>query len=99
MSNQTDRIEIRTFPNVTVLAYPSTQYPGDWIVKSMIEAPDSETGEINGFEVVHRREFAGEKPDRERLGRWVREAVLDQLTHELDEGLMIDGVRVTEPHP
>jgi hypothetical protein len=95
--DHSERIRITTFPNISVMVYPSMEYPGYWRVKSMIDSPDRDTGVVDPFEVPCLFKHDGE-PSRETLAVWVRDAVLDQLTHELDEGLLVDGVRVFDPH-
>lgn len=100
MKHQSQRIEITTFPEIEVLVYPSQEHAGWWIVKSMIQTFDSETGKAAGFmSVIRKKPLTGRAPGRERLGSWIREAVARQLLHELDEGLRIDGKRHREPHP
>lgn len=91
------RVQITTMPNITVWVYPSDEHPGWWVVKPMITAPERESGALEGFQKPMR--FKRKRaPGRKRLAKWVRRAVRSLLHHELDEGLLIDGVRVFDPH-
>lgn len=86
-------------PNVEVLVYPSEEHPGWWIVKPTITSPERDSGRLEGFQSPFRfKRKKSRPPGRKRLARWVRLAVRSLLHHELDEGILIDGVRVLDPH-
>jgi hypothetical protein len=75
-------IEVPLPTSCKVLVYPSTQFPGERVIKVMVEASDVETGKPGGFDVtwtvkhLNRREIA--------------DAVIDMIKHEVEEQLALD---------
>lgn len=68
-----------------------------WEILVVLEVLDIRgTGELIQVRLV--KEYPSHFP-QERLPREARKAVLDALSHEVDECLHIDGKRLGDPHP
>lgn len=95
-STEHSGIELRNFlAPVEIMIYRSSVEPGWLIVKVHVRTADRDTGECDAFG----SEWLLKLPTtRERIVEVVREALIGQLTHEVDECLFVDGVRVRDPH-
>lgn len=97
------RVEFRntSLPIESVMFFPSSERPGYWKLKIALRNPDRDTGEMESFgtEWFIKKYGKSQPMTRKYVAQKVREIALDMLTHELDEALHVDGVRVFDPHP
>jgi len=76
-----------------VMYYRSVE--GDYVFDISGELPDSRTGEMDYWRVPSRR--ATPIP-RNQFAHELREALREHVLHEIDEAIVVDGVRLFDPH-
>lgn len=90
------RIELKTFPNIRVMVYKSSEIEDLWVIKVMAKVTCVETGEP--IEVGTDMQIVlAEPPTKDELAGMILDLLLDHVTHEVHEGLWIDGKRAFPP--
>lgn len=109
--NQTARVSCDTIPHLGVSVWQASDKEladfengkhGDWIIEVFgQDVRDVRDGArwINTIRKhLYRWKGNGKGQTKKQLAKAVRTVLIDHFTHEIDEGLWIDGERVFDPH-
>jgi hypothetical protein len=84
MAEEAETIELRLPTKATILVYPSSESPGDWLVKANVEAIDVATGQPGCFTTTLK--WHGAKPPRGEIAQ----TMINMVAHEICEQLGLD---------
>lgn len=96
------KIELPGWPQIEVLFYrkQSSGAPHrGWVLKAILNVPDSRTGEPEYFSNTTRIEFFSRNVARYKIAHFAKAAIVSAVKHEIEELLLIDGRRAfKDPH-